>query len=85
MGRDSEMFFDVRRLVLDGASQLPEDTDGRFHVLNLVEGDNVTVRTHDGYEHRIAYAETLVIPAAVGSYVVQAENGGARLVKAAVR
>ncbi len=85
LGREPEMFFDVSRLVLDGTSDLPDDTRGRFHVLNLVEGHGATVRTHDGYHHQIAYAETLVVPAAVGSYTVQASPGGVRVVKAVVR
>jgi mannose-6-phosphate isomerase class I len=85
LGREPEMFFDVRRLVLDGTSDLPDDTSGRFHVLNVVEGRGVTVMSHDGYRHWVAYAETLVIPAAVGSYTLAAAPGGARVVKAVVR
>ncbi len=98
IGQLPEMFFDVQRLVLDAhatASQntLPQNTasqdlEGRFHVLNLVEGDGVTIRTPDGAtgwrEHHLAYAETVVIPAAVGHYEVTAQ-AGARLVRAVVR
>lgn len=85
LGHEPEMFFDVRRLVLDGAYDLPEDTSGRFHVLNVVEGHGVTLTTHDGYHHWVAYAETIVVPAAVGPYTVRAAPGGARVVKAIVR
>jgi mannose-6-phosphate isomerase class I len=85
LGRQSDMFFDVLRLVLDGTADLPDNTDGRFHVLNVVEGDGVTVATHDGHTHRIAYAETLVIPAAVGAYTLQASCGRTLVVKAVVR
>jgi hypothetical protein len=57
-------------------------------VLNLVEGDGVTIRTRDvaaGWrEHHLAYAESVVIPAAVGHYEVMA-RAGARLVRAVVR
>ena len=83
-----EMFFDVHRLGLDPHSTAPQDTAGRFHVLNLVEGDSVTIRALDvaaGWrEHPLAYAETVVIPAAVGHYEVTAD-AGARLVRAVVR
>jgi len=83
-----EMFYDVHRLVLDGQATAPQDTGGRFHVLNLVDGDAVTVRTQDGavgwHEHVLAYAETLVVPAAVGHYVVTADSS-ARLLRAVVR
>jgi hypothetical protein len=57
-------------------------------VLNLVEGDSVTIRTLElaaGWrQHSLAYAETVVIPAAVGHYDVAAD-AGARLVRPVVR
>lgn len=88
LGHLPEMFYDVRRLVLDAHASVPQETDGRFHVLNVVEGDAVTIRARDdaaGWrEHALAYAETLVIPASVGRYEVTAESG-ARLVRATVR
>jgi mannose-6-phosphate isomerase class I len=85
IGRLPEMFFDVQRLALAAGATAPQDTGGRFHVLNLVEGDAVTIRTHgSGGEHHLAYAETLVIPAAVGHYEVAAGQE-ARLVRAVVR
>jgi hypothetical protein len=88
LGRLPEMFYDVQRLVLDARATAPADTGGRFHVLNLVEGDMAIIRTPDGAagwrEHVLAYAETLVIPAAVGHYEVTA-GSSARLVRAAVR
>jgi mannose-6-phosphate isomerase class I len=66
LGRLPDLFFAVHRLDFDG--QVPDDTAGRFHVLNLVEGDEVTLETAAGDSHPIAYAETIVVPAAVGSY-----------------
>ena len=92
IGRLPEMFFDVERLVLEAhatasLSTGPRGIQERFHVLNLVEGDSVSIRTRDaggGREHLLAYAETVVIPAAVGHYEVTAE-AGARLVPALVR
>jgi mannose-6-phosphate isomerase class I len=85
IGHLPEMFFDVQRLVLDAGGTAPQDTGGRFHVLNLVEGQAVTIRTHgSGSDHHLAYAETLVVPEAVGRYEVTAELG-ARLVRAVVR
>lgn len=88
IGQLPEMFFDVQRLVLDGQATASQDTGGRFHVLNLVEGNTVTIRTRDGAvgwrDHLLAYAETVVIPAAVGHYEVAAE-AEARLVRAVVR
>jgi hypothetical protein len=54
-------------------------------VLTLVDGDAVLISTAAGDEHRLNYAETLAIPASVGSY--QVHNPGTdrvRLVKAMV-
>jgi mannose-6-phosphate isomerase class I len=88
IGQLPEIFFDIQRLVLDAHATASQDMEGRFHVLNLVEGDSVIIRSLDiaagWHEHPLAYAETVVIPAAVGHYEVTAE-AGARLVRAVVR
>ena len=88
LGRLPEMFYDVHRLALDAQATAPQDTGDRFHVLNLVEGDAVTIRTRDSAggwrEHALNYAETLIVPAAVGRYEITA-GSNARLVRAAVR
>ncbi|NUP51795.1 MAG: hypothetical protein HOW97_31425 [Catenulispora sp.] len=86
LGELPEMFFDVARLVLEAGSAGSGDTAGRFHVLNVVEGDGVMVETGDGHAHPLAYAETLVIPASVGSYVLRPMGSErVRIVKARVR
>lgn len=86
LGALPEMFFEVRRLVLDTATHASDDTAGRFHVLNIVEGAGVVIETAAGHLHPLAYAETLVIPAAVGSYTVHRQGEHmVRLVKALVR
>lgn len=80
-----EMFFEVHRLVVEPAATLPAATDGRFHVLNVVAGQAVSVAFAGGV-HRLNYAETLIIPAAVGDYTVRAEGAlPVRVVKAMVR
>jgi hypothetical protein len=56
------MFFEVRRVVLQPGAATAGDTSGRFHVLNVVEGDGVLVETADGPAHSLAYAETLLVP-----------------------
>jgi hypothetical protein len=64
--RHPELFFSVHRI--DFASPVPDRTGGRFHVLNLVEGEEIELRTAEGRRHRLRYAETIVVPAAVGEY-----------------
>lgn len=83
IGRHPDLFFAVHRLDID--TIVEDDTRGRFHVLNLVGGDEVTLRTRSGQEHRLAYAETIVVPAAVGPYTItRTGREPARVVKAFV-
>ena len=42
----------------------------RFHVLALVEGDEVAIEAASGDRHGLHYAETIVIPAAVRTYTI---------------
>lgn len=86
LGALPEMFYEVRRIVLDGTAAADDDTDGRFHVLNVVEGEGVTVETASGDRHGLSYAETLTVPAAAGPYRLHPAGGGpAKVVKALVR
>ena len=85
IGRLPEMFFEVRRLVLAPGASAAQDTGGRFHILTLVEGRQSLLRTAAGHEHVLNYAETIVVPAAVGPYEVRSlDSAPLRLVKANV-
>jgi mannose-6-phosphate isomerase class I len=79
------MFYEVRRYSLDADAVAADDTAGRFHVLNVVEGEGIVVRTAAGDRHPLSYAETLTVPAAVGGYRLEARSGPAKVVKALVR
>ncbi|WP_019074182.1 class I mannose-6-phosphate isomerase [Streptomyces hokutonensis] len=86
IGRLPEMFFEVRRLELAPDAVVDDDTDDRFHVLNVVEGDGILLETSGGHSFELAYAETLTVPASVGAYRVRALGAGpVRCVKALVR
>lgn len=85
VGALAEMFYEVRRFVLDEGAVARDDTAGRFHVLNVVEGEGVVVETEAGDTHPLAHAETLTVPAAVGGYRLRAVGGGpVKVVKALV-
>jgi mannose-6-phosphate isomerase class I len=85
LGTLPEMFFDVRRIDIVGDDPAPDDTAGRFHVLNVVQGEGVEIEAA-GSVHPLAYAETLVMPASVGPYSIRRVGAGAaRVVKALVR
>ena len=82
LGRLPDLFFAVHRLDFEEAVE--EDTAGRFHVLNLVAGEQVEIEFEKGV-HDLAYAETVVVPAAVGRYRLRRARGGAcKVVKAFV-
>jgi mannose-6-phosphate isomerase class I len=84
IGALPEMFFEVRRLVLEPGAVAPRDTGGRFEVLNVVEGDGVVLRWAGG-EQPLVYAETMVVPAAVGKYELRAlGDAPVRIVRAFV-
>ncbi|MEU9362607.1 class I mannose-6-phosphate isomerase [Streptomyces sp. NPDC048301] len=68
IGALPEMFYAVHRFVLDGTAPAEDDTEGRFHILNVAAGDGVVVETADGRSHDLAFAETLTVPAGVGGY-----------------
>jgi mannose-6-phosphate isomerase class I len=85
LGRLPEMFFEIRRLVVQPGAVADDCTAGRFHVLNVTEGDGILVETPGGEAHSLVYAETLVVPAAVGDYAVRPLGSGTvRVAKALV-
>jgi mannose-6-phosphate isomerase class I len=85
IGSLSEIFYEVRRVVLDTADVVAGEPDERFHVLNVVDGDGVTIE-HETGSHPLSYAETLVVPAAVGGYRLRRRGDDPVLVvKALVR
>ena len=85
IGELPEMFYAVHRLVLTRNASAPDDTAGRFHILNVAAGEGAVIETHDGRTHSLAFAETITIPAAVGPYRLRAVGGGeVRIVKALV-
>ena len=85
-GELSDMFFEVWRFQLDPDFAVREHTAGRFHVLNGVEGARITIITSSGALGGLVYAETAVVPAAVGAYDVKAWGPKqVRVVKESVR
>jgi hypothetical protein len=81
--RHPDLFFSVHRIDFEGS--VPDRTGDRFHVLSLVDGDDVEVRTAAGRRHRVCYGETVLVPAAVGEYeVVPLDRGPRKIVKAFV-
>ncbi|MFC7303514.1 class I mannose-6-phosphate isomerase [Streptomyces monticola] len=86
LGALDEMFYEVRRTELAAGAVADDDTDERFHVLNVAAGEGAVVETAAGDLHDLAYAETLTVPAAVGAYRLRAVGERpVHVVKALVR
>ena len=68
LGEHPDIFFSLRRL--EFARAIRDDTAGKFHVLVLVEGEEVLVYSLDDPErfYRQKYCEMVVVPAALGRY-----------------
>jgi len=64
-------FIETRRHWFIGT--VPHDTNGTVNVLNLVEGEEVLVESPTGSfaPFAVHYAETFIVPAAVGSYQIR--------------
>jgi mannose-6-phosphate isomerase class I len=79
-----EHFYDVHRIEFDSGVTI--QTNGVCHILMLVEGSTISIETANGTTSHFHYAETIVVPAAAGSYkIVNTGSGRARVVKAFVK
>jgi mannose-6-phosphate isomerase class I len=77
----ADHFYDVHRVEFDGHITIA--TNNCCHVLMLVEGTAINIETADGTNKEYAYAETVVIPAAAGSYkLTNLGNSRAKVIKA---
>ncbi len=70
-GLHALQFIETRRHWFTGAT--PHDTAGTVNVVNLVEGEAAIVESPDGAfaPFPVHYAETFIVPAAVGRYVIR--------------
>lgn len=66
VGTHEVLFYTVHRYEFEG--EIAAQTDDRCHILNLVEGEAVSVETDYGYRAQFNFAETFVIPAAAKAY-----------------
>lgn len=84
IGDIEQLFFAIHRL--EFTDQIGDDTQGRFHVLNLVEGERCEIVTEQQGPLELHFAESVVIPASVGRYRVRnLGKSECKLVKAFVK
>ena len=74
-GLHSREFIDTIRYTLSGPHTI--SMDDTVHVMNLVEGRSARIESMDGSfaPFTVHYAETAIVPAAVGTYRIVPEEG----------
>lgn len=86
IGDRREFFHVVYRLEFE--DRVEDDTRGKFHVITLVEGDSVELRSLEDENKRVRmnYSETILIPACFGKYqMINQGQGICKVVKARLR
>ena len=71
VGEHDLLYFSLRRLEFD--RRMEDDTAGKFHVLTLVDGERVRVRSLDHPEkcYEADFMDLVVVPASMGRYVIE--------------
>ena len=69
LGHSDLLFFAIHRLEFD--TEIDDRTEGRFVALNLVEGERCQILTEGNAPVELRFAESVVIPASVGNYILR--------------
>lgn len=86
LGERNDMYYKVHRL--EFKEKIDDDTKGKFHILTLVEGDSVLVRSQKYPERqfKLNYTETVIVPACMGGYsIVNLGKSFCKLTKALLK
>lgn len=68
IGERKDMYFKTCRLEFE--KEIEENTNGPFHMITLVEGEKVLVKSENGREYTLCFPDTLTVPASVGRYKI---------------
>ena len=71
VGEHRLLYFSLRRLEFE--KSIEDDTNGKFHVLTLVDGEKVVVQSLDHPElcYEQHYLDVIVVPARTGKYIIK--------------
>ena len=71
VGEDDLVYYSTRQLRFEEKAK--DDTNGRFHVLALVDGERVVVRSknHPERSYTMDYLDLVVVPANMGEYELE--------------
>ena len=67
-----DFFHEVFRVEIEGEVEF--ETEGRFHILTLVDGESVILISGEN-RRKMNYSETVIVPACAGSYTIEAGSG----------
>ena len=75
VGENPQLYFSLRRLEFE--KKCEQETKGVFHVLTLVDGEHIRIRSLSNPErcYEASFMDLVVVPADMGAYVI--ENLGA--------
>ncbi len=70
IGEYELIYFCMHRL--EGITSIPQNTNGKFHVLTLVDGETVKIIPDENpsFAFTMNYLDIIVVPASVGSYTI---------------
>ena len=79
VGENPQLYFSLRRLEFE--KRCEQDTRGIFHVLTLVDGERIRIRSlaHPERCYEAGFMDLTVVPADIGPYVI--ENLGAEPIR----
>ncbi len=71
VGRCDMLYFSLHRFEFE--KSIEDDTSDKFHVLTLVDGERVRVRSVENPEHgfQMQFMDIVVVPANMGRYVIE--------------
>lgn len=71
VGEHDLLYYSMRRLEFE--KQIEDNTNGKFHVLSLVDGEKVSVESYDHPElnYTQEFMDVVVVPANMGRYVIK--------------
>lgn len=70
LGENEQLYFSLRRLEFDTTCR--QNTNGIFHVLTLVDGERVRIRSaaHPEHFYDAGFMDLVVVPASIGEYEI---------------
>lgn len=70
LGEFEEIYYVAHRL--EFKTKIEDNTADRFHILTLIEGDEIIIRSneHSDRQRKLNFSETVIVPASLGEYSI---------------